>query len=965
MKNILIFILLILSTIVNAQYVRSFNFPGMTGGLGLASTSDGGFVGTGQHNGGLGGACDNYVYKLNTCGELIWYKTFGSAGSDGGRKVIEALDGGFLISGLYDSDGGDGYDFFLQKVDVNGNHQWLTVWNNLNGNSNDYGHWVSEVPNQIIVSGATTDYPFGGWDAVISSYSTTGNHQWSKSFGGSGEDNLCSVHALPSHLYLGGITSSFGAGGRDLMVIKTDLNGNVIWMNAYGTPGTEGAYWDTEGTPTPDGGYLMTGSTDQAGLSTGGSDILVVKLNSLGDLEWSKSYGGPSNDWAEGVLVSPNGGYAIVGTSESYTNGGRDAVLLKIATNGDFEWANSYGQAGCDRGVDVIAKDGGYVLSMNYNNSLAACGVNNEYDPMFVKTDSLGDCGCSFISAPYITIDATASIVKTVINPITASQFITANVQVSSPNVIEDAPLVNQNTICSACTSVNPQWAYNDTIGCHGDTLRFYNQTLNSVGCFYWESNAGTLSSGDTLLFVLDTVNGLNQEVMLISVCGTLSDTLYQSIVVKNKPNASFFASTVCLNDTSFFNDSSSISSINAIVSWNWDFDNGAYDNTPSTFYIFNQPGVYDVELKVVSNLGCSDSIIINHQVNPIPFTYAGLDTVINCTGDSIELDGSLSDHGLYYSNSWSTINGIILGNNDSLFVFVDSVGFYVLESLDLNNGCISKDSLLVTLDTISPMFNYLDTVLNCSNPEVFLTSYINPQNPIYVFNWMTNNGNIVYGGFTESPLVSSDGVYVLNITNSKNKCEKIDSLTVVMDTVTPSVSILLNETVAWDESIYTFVENVYSYIGDSNDIVWSIDGDYLTEDSVFNYIFFEEQEHYISIVMINENNGCVNSDTLYLSVTHELKIPSAFSPNEDGWNDMFKILELEAFDNSELIIFNRWGDVVYQATPYQNDWIGQSNSTSLQVGENVIDGTYFYSLILTKGTEEKVFKGSVELKRK
>lgn len=950
---------------MRAQYVRSFNFPGMTGGLGLASTSNGGFVGTGQHNGGAGGSCDNYVYKLNTCGELLWYKTYGSVGSDGGRKVVEALDGGFLISGLYDSDGGDGYDFFLQKVDVNGNHQWLTAWNNLNGNSNDHGHWVSELGNQIIVSGSTTGYPFGGWDAVMSSYSSTGNHQWSKSFGGAGEDNLCSVHASSSDVYLGGITTSFGAGARDLMVIKTDLSGNVLWMNAYGTAGTEGGYWDTEGNPTLDGGYLMTGSTDLASLSTGGLDILVVKLDSLGNLEWAKSYGGPSNDWSEGVLVSPNGGYTIVGTSESYTNGGRDAVLLKIDDDGNFEWANSYGQAGCDRGVDVIAKDGGYVLSMNYNNSLAACGVNNEYDPMFVKTDSIGNCGCSFINAPYVTIDATSSVVKTTIDPLTGSQDITSNVQVSSPSVIEADPIVTQNTICSACTSVNPQWAYNDTVGCHGDTLKFYNQTLSSVGCFYWESNAGTLSNGDTLYFVLDTTNGLSQEVMLISVCGTLSDTLYQSVVVKNKPISKFYVSTVCLNDTSFFNDSSVIASTDTIVSWSWDLDNGVYSSQPSTYYIYNQSGTYNVKLRVVSNLGCSDSIVVTQVVNPIPYTYAGPDTVINCTRDSIELDGSLSDHGLYYSNTWSTLNGIILGNNDSLFVFVDSVGIYILESEDLNNGCSSRDSLVVSLDTIVPYFNYLDTILNCNYPEVFLTSFINPQNSFYVFNWTTNNGNIVYGNNTDSPLIDKAGTYLTTITNLKNRCITIDSLSVSMDTITPSVSILLNGNVAWDESIYTFVENIYSYIGDTNTIVWSIDGVYLTEDSVFNYIFFDEDEHYISIVMMNQNNGCVNSDTLYLSVTHELKIPSAFSPNNDGWNDVFKILELEAFDNSELTIFNRWGDVVYSAIPYQNDWVGQSNSMSLRVGENVVDGTYFYSLKLTRGAEEKIYKGSVELKRK
>ncbi|MCT4582596.1 MAG: gliding motility-associated C-terminal domain-containing protein [Flavobacteriales bacterium] len=948
-----------------AQYVRSFNFPGMTGGLGLAPTNDGGFVGTGQHNGGLAGACDNYVYKLNTCGELMWYKTYGSAGSDGGRKVIEAQDGGVLVSGLYDSDGGDGYDYLLQKLDANGNQQWITVWNNLNGNSNDYAHWVTEVSNQIIVSGSTTGFPYGGWDAVVSSYSSTGNHQWSKAFGGAGEDNLCSVHAAPTHIYIGGITTSFGAGSRDLMVIKTDLQGNVIWMNAYGTPGVEGGYWDTEGTPTLDGGYLMTGSTDQAGLTAGGRDILVVKLDSLGNVEWSKSYGGPSNDWSEGVLVSPAGGYAIVGTSESYTNGGRDAVLLKIDDNGNFEWANSYGQAGCDRGVDVIAKDGGYVLSMNYNNNLSACGVDNEYDPMFIKTDSVGNCGCSFVNAPYTSIDMTTSTVTTPLNPTTASQIITSNVQVYSPPVIEDAPAVNENTICSVCTSINPQWAYNDTVGCHGDTLKFYNQTASSVGCFYWESsNVGTLSSGDTLLFVLDTTYGLNQQVMLISVCGTLSDTLYQDVVVKNKPTANFYQETVCLMDTSFFLDSSIIATSDTIVSWSWDFGNGGGSTVPSTNYIYSQPGTYQVELKVVSNLGCADSIVYSHLVHPIPYTYAGLDTTINCSGDSVMLDGSLSDHGIYYANSWSTTNGIILGNSDSLFVYIDSVGTYVLESEDLNTGCLSRDSLVVTLDTVKPNFNYQDTILNCSYPMVFLTAFINPQNPYYLFEWTTVDGNILFGNSTDSPLVDSAGTYVATITNSLNQCVTVDSLLVSMDTVKPIVNILLNGAIAWDESIYTFVENIYSYVGDTNTFVWYIDGQYLTEDSVFNYTFFDENEHDITIVMTNMSNGCVNADTLFLNVTHQLKIPSAFSPNSDGWNDVFEILELQAFDHSELVIFNRWGDVVYQATPYQNNWIGQSNTTSLKIGEEVVDGTYFYTLKLTKDGEEQIFKGSVELKR-
>lgn len=951
-----------------SQYVRTFPFPGMTGGLGLSPTQDGGYLGTGQHNGGAGGSCDNYIYKLNNCGELEWYKTYGGAHSDGGRKVIESIDGNIIVAGAFNGGGTNTYNFFLQKVDPNGNQMWFSTWNNIGANSSEWAHWVTETPNQILLSGSTTGFPWGGWNATLSSYTTGGIHQWTKAFGGAGEDNFASVHATSSYIYLGGTTTSFGSGDRDLMVGKTDLSGNTVWLNAYGTPQREGSYWDTEGIPTPDGGYLMTGSNNTSGLSAGGMDILLVKLDSLGDVEWAKIHGGPSHDFAEGVIVSPNGGYAIVATSYSYpvsgAAGDRDAVLLKVDSLGDFEWAKSYGQPGCDRGIDIIAKDGGYVLSMNYNSSLAACGVNGEYDPMFVKTDSLGNCGCSFVNAPYTSRDITTNIVKTPLNTSVAYQDITSSVQVFSPAIVEDSPTVNENTICSVCSSVNPQWSYSDTVGCHGDTLEFYNTTSSSVGCFYWESGGNSLPSGDTLFFVLDTTSGYTQDVTLVSVCGTTYDTLYQSVAVKNKPKANFSLDTVCLGDTSFFIDSSSISYNDTIVSWVWSFGDGNISSSASSFNIYNQPGVYDVELKVVSNLGCSDSIVYSHLVHTVPFTYAGSDTSINCTYDSIQLDGSLSDHGIYYSNSWSTTNGYIIGNPDTLFVFVDSIGTYVIETIDLNTNCYSKDSLIVSLDTVKPNFNYVDTVLTCSYPEVFIKPIVTPQNSMYLYEWETVNGNIIHGEFTESPYINLDGVYKLTITNSQNRCVTVDSIFVAIDTIKPDVNILLNGLVVWDEDLYTFVENIYSYVGDTNTFVWYIDGQYLSEDSVFAYTFFEEEEHDITIVMTNMSNGCVNSDTLFISVTHQLKIPSAFSPNSDGWNDVFKILELDAFDNSELTIFNRWGDIVYKATPYKNNWIGQSNSTSLKIGEEVSDGTYFYILKLTKDNKEEIFKGSVELKR-
>ena len=143
------------------------------------------------------------------------------------------------------------------------------------------------------------------------------------------------------------------------------------------------------------------------------------------------------------------------------------------------------------------------------------------------------------------------------------------------------------------------------------------------------------------------------------------------------------------------------------------------------------------------------------------------------------------------------------------------------------------------------------------------------------------------------------------------------------------------------------------------------IDNADLSNDSIINFSFEESGNHQIILELVNSNNGCITYDTTNIIVTHRLIIPSVLSPNADGYNDVFIIRALENYDDNSISIFNRWGESVFNASPYLNDWDGQVNSSNILMGSQVVDGTYFYLLNLSVNGENLIYKGFIEVKRK
>ena len=186
--------------------------------------------------------------------------------------------------------------------------------------------------------------------------------QWIKTYGGSGEDQAYSVQQTNDGGYIiAGFTSSFGTGGFDFWVVKTDAVGNMEWNRTYGMfTGTEDRAYSV--VQTSDGGYAVAGSTQLRWDRP--DDVLLVKIDAFGNQQWTKTYGGASYDGAYSVIQTSDEGYMLAGYTASFGAGLNDAWLIKTDAFGNMQWNKTYGVSGYDEARCVVqTSDGGYIMA--------------------------------------------------------------------------------------------------------------------------------------------------------------------------------------------------------------------------------------------------------------------------------------------------------------------------------------------------------------------------------------------------------------------------------------------------------------------------------------------------------------------------------------------------------------------------------------------------------------------------
>ncbi|MFH1862580.1 MAG: hypothetical protein ABH878_07170 [bacterium] len=361
-------------------------------------------------------------------GDLLWSRTFGGKGDDGATSIIRTAEGGYVLTGFTGSFGSGGGDVWLLSLSSDGDSLWSHTYGGLN--------WDCAVDviqtgdGGFLLTGRTYSFGSGEVDAWLLRTDLHGDSLWSKTFGGSKKDGANCIIETPDGGYLlaactesyalvwqsgllkrlqlslrlfnryildllghsseitflGVLRSAWNVILRqpscDMWILKIDASGRLLWSRTFG-----GIHGDCclSATLRADGGYLLVGCTESFG--AGSNDFWIVRINSQGDSLWSHTYGGKGEDLASDVLRTLDLGYLLIGRSQSTGAGGFDFYAVKINPWGDPLWSRTYGGERDEFAFcSASTEDGGYLLA-GRTKSFGAGAT----DAWLVKLDAQGD----------------------------------------------------------------------------------------------------------------------------------------------------------------------------------------------------------------------------------------------------------------------------------------------------------------------------------------------------------------------------------------------------------------------------------------------------------------------------------------------------------------------------------------------------------------------------------------------
>lgn len=380
-----IFIIIFTSKLhATITFQKTYGGTGGDYGYSLQQTTDGGYIIAGYTNSSGAGNNDFYLIKTDSLGDTLWTKTFGGVDYDYGSSVCETQDSGFVIAGETWSNGGSEQNVYLIRTNASGD----TLWTKTYGGGYDAGYSVAATcDGGFIVTGTTGSYGAGGFDIWLIKTNALGDTLWTKVYGGSNLELGYSVAETEDKGYIiAGVTASFGLGAPSAFntyLIRTDSLGDTLWTKVYG-----GIYDDVGSSvqQTQDGGFIIVGNTESFG--AGSSDIYLLKTDSSGDTLWTKTYGGTFYDYGSSVQQTNDDGFIITG---NFGENNGDVYLIKTDSLGDTLWTKTYGGWDYDVGNSVQSVSGGIsgFIIAGATESFGAGGS----DVYLIKTDSAGNVG--------------------------------------------------------------------------------------------------------------------------------------------------------------------------------------------------------------------------------------------------------------------------------------------------------------------------------------------------------------------------------------------------------------------------------------------------------------------------------------------------------------------------------------------------------------------------------------------
>ena len=379
--------------------------------------------------------------------EVEWENTIGGLNNDELYYIEQTLDGGYIMGGVSQSNAsgdkiestlGGGVDCWIVKVNASGSIEWQ---NNIGGShfekfgeihQTSDGGYIVAATSASGVSGDKTEAAIGGtgkYDYWVLKLNSTGGIVWQNTIGGTSEDNLKSIQETSDGGYvLGGYSTSGISGDKteavvgggstyfDYWIVKINATGTIIWQNTIG--GNHHDYLN-QIIETSDGGFLAAGystsgisgdkSENVIGGGTTNPDYWLVKINSLGTIEWEETIGGIYNDYLTQVAEMEGEGFILGGYSTSPVSGDKtegpvgggvpgkfDYWVIKLDITSNIIWQSTFGGTNPDYLTTLkITSDGGIIVG-GYSYETATGDKNEDYgnfddDYWIVKLDGLGN----------------------------------------------------------------------------------------------------------------------------------------------------------------------------------------------------------------------------------------------------------------------------------------------------------------------------------------------------------------------------------------------------------------------------------------------------------------------------------------------------------------------------------------------------------------------------------------------
>ena len=931
----------------------------------------------------FGSGNDDFTYmRTDKYGQLLASKVYGTSSQDRSFGLIRTPDGNLLFSGDYQLSGGFNDEGVLTKIDPNGNVLWHKVYTSSGSNEDKMFRLVYTMDGGIVSTG-TTDRPgLGGtFDADLLKVDPVGNVLWSYNVGGSGRDHPQGlVEAVDSGFYLLCHTQSWGAGGFDVLLIKTDRLGNIQWGKTYGTPSTDYSI----NMLLLDDGLALCGYTNGAGF--GGVDIYLIRTDLDGNVVWAKTYGSSSNEvieWRGYPLCQfSDGGFGIVATTTGLGAVGEDMLLIRTDSLGnsgcnEMPWSPAVQSVTPQRlPVAINSYSLMNVVNPNYTSAPWITNCDFQCSSTFIAgvQDTLSLCdgdtiilnspapGSNFSWSPTFGLSDTTS-ATTLAFPNQTTEYTLTMIGLNGCP-IEHTFLIN---VVPLATLTSP-----DTTICFGDTV----QILATGGVIYGWSPATFLSDpqiqnpfaypdSTTTFYVIVTDSGGCTGLDSVTI------TISTGITAQAGPDTS-----VCLGDSVQITASGGI---------NYTWTPGSSLSDSAVASPLANPSTTTSYVVEASN-GCFvsfDTLVV--VVNPVPPAAAEPDTFL-CDPGSIQLHAT---GGLDYL--WNPSGDLSDPFSADPVATVSTTTTYTVSVTD-SNGCVGSDSIMIAVSTFSVQVS-ADTAI-CLGDSAYLSASLGVAYawaPTASLDDPTASDPVAFPGVTTDYTV---------IATDANGCS--DTATIVV-TIEPPPS-----GVAWPDTaicpgdtarLHASGGDTYSWFpssmvdppnssdpwvsppttttygvaitgvcgSDTQFVTVTVQPDVLVDaqgDTTIypggqallsgfgNGSFYWQPEATLSCntcpnpiatptetttyyLVVTDNAGCLKWDSVivFVEVCLGVHIPNAFTPNADGINDEFIPIYLGNFQLASFDIYSRWGQLLFSTNNPGRAWDGTFRGREQDVG--------------------------------